>query len=206
VFILKRPGAQHDYPSSIVEKAEIKYRSMDRKESDQLAHTIMIASQSFINGAMAGANGNARHQFLNLIDRYKDIDANKYRENLRYFLDNVIPAADKFGVRMAVHADDPPFSILGLPRILSTREDIEWLLSVNDSPNNGFTFCAGSLGVRPDHGNRILGDHGRKFNPGYPLTGRLKGLAEIDGLMRGIEHAMEFSFAGKTFIQAQYPD
>lgn len=261
VFILKRPGANNDYSSSLVERAETIYKSLGPKEADKLAYNIMIASQSFISGAMAGTNSNAREQFIGLINKYKDIDENRYRENLKYFLKNVIPVAEEYGIRMAIHPDDPPFSILGLPRIMSSERDIAWLIEASKSPSNGFTFCAGSLGVndenilesmiekhgsdihfihlrnlqfdesggfyesghiagkinmpavvtslirenkrrmqegrtdhlipfRPDHGNKILDDHHRNYNPGYPLAGRLKGLAELDGLISGIEHMM----------------
>ena len=189
---------------------------------------------------------------------YDRIGKEQLRHNLVLFLDDVVSVAEEAGVNLCIHPDDPPFPLLGLPRIAGTVEDIRWILSQCESVANGITFCTGSLSARPDndlvlmakefasrihfvhlrntaflpdhgfyesghlggsvdmfavvkvlleeqirrkkvgrkdirlpfrpdHGLRMLDDYGRRANPGYPLIGRLKGLAEIDGLQTGIE-------------------
>jgi mannonate dehydratase len=183
------------------------------------------------------------------------------RENLSLFLQDVIPVAEEVGVNLCIHPDDPPFSVLGLPRIVSSQNDLEWICNQVDSINNGITFCTGSLSVnrqnnllqiveklgsrihfthlrnnvffenrvfheyghiegdidmypivkallkeqirrkesgrkdfripfRPDHGVKMLDDYTRSANPGYPLIGRLKGLAELSGMQMAIEREL----------------
>src|SRR5699024_2453631 len=99
-------------------------------------------------------------EFRKIIDKYKGIDKNKLRHNMSYFLNNVIPIAEKYGVKLAVHPDDPPFPVFGLPRIVSNEEDIEFILNMVDSKNNGLTLCTGSLSAG-EHNN--LPDLARKF-------------------------------------------
>ena len=193
-----------------------------------------------------------------MLRAYNTINKNKLRENLSYFLNEVIPVCEEYGVNLAVHPDDPPFPLLGLPRIVSSEDDFEWLAKACPSLHNGITFCSGSLGakkennltklfqkyaervhfihlrstkvldngdffetahldesvdlvsvmkaiieeqlrrkqtgrkdynipMRPDHGHKMLDDFKRKANPGYPLIGRLKGLAELSGLELGLK-------------------
>ncbi|GET23030.1 mannonate dehydratase [Prolixibacter denitrificans] len=261
VFILKRPGAEADYPLELVDKARTVFNKMTEEEAEELAYNIIVVTQGFIDGVIDGSVPDPKALFLEFIDRYKDINKAKLRENLKAFLDDVIPVAEEAGVRLAIHPDDPPFPVLGLPRIIGQLDDYEWLFKANSSPNNGITFCAGSLSarrennlaeiiektrerihfvhlrntqmledgsfyesghltgtqnmvplvtallqeqkrrikvgrddfkmpVRPDHGLKLLDDFNHQYNPGYPLIGRLKGLAELEGIMTAIDYAL----------------
>lgn len=258
-YILKRPNAEKDYPASIIAKAKEAYANMSAEEAEELAYNIIVVTQGFIDGVIDGSVSDPKALFLEFIDRYKGYDKQKMRENLKAFLNDIIPVAEESGVKLAIHPDDPPFPVLGLPRIIGQLEDYEWLFKANPSYHNGITFCAGSLSarkendlvdiiekcgerihfvhlrntqllddgsfyesghlagsqnmvsimtallkeqkkrikegrsdikmpVRPDHGIKMLNDYQNKYNPGYPLIGRLKGLAELDGLMAGIEN------------------
>jgi len=258
VFILKRQNAALDYEPNMVEQARELYANMSEAEAEELAYNIIVVTQGFIDGVIDGSVVDPKKLFLEFIDRYKKIGKSELRTNLEAFLNDVIPVAEEAGVKMAIHPDDPPFPILGLPRIIGALDDYEWLFKVNASPNNGITFCAGSLSarkendllqiiekthdrihfihlrntqlldngsfyesghlsgtqnmpkimlallqeqkrrikmgrtdvkmpVRPDHGIKIMDDFNKDYNPGYPLIGRLKGLAELDGLMSGID-------------------
>lgn len=243
-FILKRKGATESYPPAIIEKAESYYTSLDSDGKEKLKRTIL----DNLPGAEVGYT---LEEFQLALDEYQNIDSAILERNLQLFLDEVLPVAEENNVFMAIHPDDPPYPILGLPRIMSTTDDIKRILSENNSPNNGITFCTGSLGVRedndlvrivreygdhihfvhlrstkrdeegnfyeachlegdvpmysvvkellelqekrkkqlpmrPDHGQQILNDLSLKTNPGYPGIGRLKGLAELRGLMHGI--------------------
>ncbi|WP_297691157.1 mannonate dehydratase [uncultured Eudoraea sp.] len=243
-FILKRKGARESYPPAIIEKAESYYTSLDSDGKEKLKRTIL----DNLPGAEVGYT---LEEFQLALDDYRNIDSAILERNLHLFLNEVLPVAEENNVFMAIHPDDPPYPILGLPRIMSTTDDIKRILSENNSPNNGITFCTGSLGVRedndlvrivreyghhihfvhlrstkrdkegnfyeashlegdvpmysvvkellqlqekrkkqlpmrPDHGQQILNDLSLKTNPGYPGIGRLKGLAELRGLMHGI--------------------
>ena len=243
-FILKRQGARESYSSDIIEKAETYYKSLDAVEIEKLKRTIL--------DNLPGAEiGYTLKEFQEALNNYQNIDTPTLEKNLHLFLNEVLPVAEENNVFLAIHPDDPPYPILGLPRIMSTAADIKRILSDNDSPNNGITFCTGSLGVRednnlvqiireygdhihfvhlrstqgdadgnfyeachlegnvpmynvvkellvlqekrnkqlpmrPDHGQQLLNDLDIKTNPGYSGIGRLKGLAELRGLMYGI--------------------
>jgi len=243
-FILRRKGALESYPPGIIKKAESYYADLDTKGIEKLKRTIL--------DNLPGAEiGYTLDEFQQALDNYQNIDRAILERNLHLFLNEVLPVAEENNVFMAIHPDDPPYPILGLPRIMSTTADIRRILSENNSPNNGITFCTGSLGVRkdndlvqivkdygdhihfvhlrstkrdeegnfyeachlegdvpmykvvkellqlqekrkkqlpmrPDHGQQILNDLSSKTNPGYPGIGRLKGLAELRGLMHGI--------------------
>ena len=151
VFILKRPGAEADYQPELVAKARTVYNNMTEEEAEKLAYNIIVVTQGFIDGVIDGSVPDPKGLFLEFIDRYKDIDKAKLRENLKAFLDDVIPVAEEAGVRLAIHPDDPPFPVLGLPRIIGQLDDYEWLFDANSSPNNGITFCAGSLSARREN-------------------------------------------------------
>lgn len=258
VFILKRPGADRDYSPAMIAKAEAVFRAMTPTEHEALAHQIIVVSQGFIDGVVKGETGNYKEMFLRYLEQYRHIGPEQLRENLRYFLDAVIPEAEKAGIRMAIHPDDPPYPVLGLPRIVGTLEDIMQVMRLHPSESHGFTFCAGSLSarrdndlpamaaqlapyiqflhlrnthwndddtfyesghltgdvdmvalmkvllreqrrrrltgrpdarmpLRPDHGIKILGDFHLATHPGYPLIGRLRGLAELSGLETALE-------------------
>lgn len=249
LFLLKRPQAEHDYTQPQKDAAQAYLDALDQPARDTLINTLI-----------AGLPGAEEHytleQFRRVLAEYAEIDAAKLREHLGYFLRAVIPVAEEVGIRMAIHPDDPPRPLLGLPRVVSTREDAQWAVDCVPSPANGLTFCTGSYGVRedndlvamarhfaphihfihlratqreadtlsfheaphlagnvdmvgviqalveeerrrakeggarlplrPDHGHQLLDDQQRKTAPGYPLYGRMRGLAEL----RGIELAV----------------
>ncbi|MDR3267750.1 MAG: mannonate dehydratase [Tannerella sp.] len=261
IHILKRKGAADSYSDDIRQRAEEIAGRLTAAQQEELAHNIIIVTQAFIHGTV-GDGGDYKQQFLNRLDTYKHIGKETLREHLFAFLKDVLPVAEEAGVNLCIHADDPPFPLLGLPRIASTLDDFRRITTQYDSPANGVTFCTGSLSTRPDndltamaqalaprihfvhlrntealpchsfcesdhlsgtvdmyavirilleeqaarlragrkdtrmpfrpdHGIRILDDFSRTANPGYPLYGRLKGLAEIDGMQHAIERIVE---------------
>ncbi|MGB6152048.1 MAG: mannonate dehydratase [Pricia sp.] len=261
IHILKRPNAASSYSSTIREKAKKYYATLTREDKNQISHNIIVKTQSFIDGSLGGDEENYLTKFNHLLASYDNIDRDKLRENFSYFLNEIIPIAEESNVKLAVHPDDPPFPLLGLPRIMSSEDDFTWLSKTCPSLNNGITFCSGSLGakkendlpsiykkfadrihfvhlrstkvlesgdffetehldesvnlpglmkviieeqvhrkktgrndfnlpIRPDHGHKILDDFKREANPGYPLLGRMKGLAELSGLEKGIRHIL----------------
>src|SRR5918997_2142359 len=249
-FMLQRPGAEAEHPPELVARGREWY---DRSwESDR---------RKLLANIMAGLPGAYdRYDVPGLrvmLDRYRNVDAARLRENLARFLREVIPVAEEVGIRMCIHPDDPPRPLMGLPRIVSNAEDLEFILGVVDSPANGVTLCSGSLGanpannvpgiarrvasriwfahlrnvakdpdgsfmeadhlggdtdmvalvtvlleeqkrrrdagderwripMRPDHGHELLDDVGKPTHPGYPAIGRLKGLAELRGVMTAV--------------------
>ncbi|MET0530550.1 MAG: mannonate dehydratase [Microvirga sp.] len=249
-FMLKRPGAEADFSSDVLARAREWYdRSTDADR------------RKLLNSIMAGLPGAYdRYDIPGLramLDRYRGIDKDALRANLARFLREVIPTAEEVGIRMCIHPDDPPRSLMGLPRIVSNEQDIAFILDTIDSPANGLTLCCGSLGAgptndvlaiakrfanriwfahlrnvtkdpdgsfmeadhlggdtdmvavvsilleeqkrrkdagdarwhipfRPDHGHELLDDVGKPTHPGYPAIGRLKGLAEIRGVMTAV--------------------
>ncbi len=144
VFMLRRKEAEKDYSAQLLERAGEKYEAMSDEER-------YILQKNIIAGLPGGQEGYSIDQFREKLEEYNQIDFDKYRSNLSYFLKAVIPVAEEAGVKMAIHPDDPPIPLFGLPRIVSTEEDIAWLLNQYDSVFNGFTLCTGSLGVRPDN-------------------------------------------------------
>jgi len=262
LYILKRPDGEKDYPPHLVTMAKEIAAGMTDSEAEKLAYNIIVKTQGFIDGSIDGNTVNPKQAFLSLIEKYKSINEDQLRENLGYFLGKIIPVAEKAGIKMCIHPDDPPFALLGLPRIVKTSKDLRWIVDLFPSPANGITFCTGSLGVRtdnllpvmirefgrnihflhlrnltrkenscfyeaghldgelnmteimlsvvaeqlrrkkegrsdwqipirPDHGLKILSDFSRSDNPGYPLLGRMKGLAQLEGLARGISAFIE---------------
>lgn len=260
-FILNRPGAEKDYPKDIVEKASRLAVKMSPEEKEKLAYNIIIVTQGFIDGVIDGSVKDYKKLFLDFVDTYRHIDAEKLRQHLSAFLNDVVPVAEKYDIKLCIHPDDPSFPVLGLPRIVSTQDDLEWICDQVDSISNGITFCTGSLSVnrmnnlkamaaklaprihfvhlrnnaffpdgsfhesghirgdvdlspiaeillreqyrrkedgrtdfhipfRPDHGLKILDDFNKEANPGYPMTGRLKGMAEMEGLLTGIDYML----------------
>lgn len=262
IYILKRPDAPEDYSEQIRQEAAGIITGMTEEQKEELAHNIIIVTQAFIHGVVDEDASDYKQQFLNYLDTYKEIGKEELRFHLSAFLNDVVPVAEKAGINLCIHADDPPFPLLGLPRIASTLDDFLWIINQYDSLSNGVTFCTGSLSVRsdndltemakalssrihfihlrntvflrersfyesdhltgnvdmysvikvlleeqadriktgrkdvrmpfrPDHGIRIMDDYSRTANPGYPLYGRLKGLAEIDGMQQAIERMLK---------------
>ncbi len=150
LFILKREDATGDYPENIIRKANEIYKSMNDEEKEELAYNIIIVTQGFINSAVEDTN-DYKELFLRAIEQYKKLGTGKFRENLSFFLKEVVPVAGNYGIRLCIHPDDPPFPLLGLPRIASTIEDFEQIFSYYNSPANGLTFCTGSLAARKDN-------------------------------------------------------
>ena len=151
IFILKRSEAEKDYSQKIVDTAKKAFSKISGEQAEKLAHNIIVVTQGFIDGVIDPTIEDYKNEFLNHINRYKYIGEKELRKNLSFFLNEIIPVAEKVGINLAIHPDDPPFPVLGLPRIFSTIEDLEWLQKTNQSPNNGIAFCAGSFSARKDN-------------------------------------------------------
>lgn len=145
LFILNRPGAERDYSAEELEKVRTLHTVITQAEKDQLVDTIIVKTQGFINGNIKEGDQNPVAIFNRLLELYKGIDKHALRENMCYFLQRIMPVCEKYDINMCVHPDDPPYQVLGLPRIVTSTEDIEWILNAVDNPHNGLTFCAGSL-------------------------------------------------------------
>lgn len=145
IKILEREGAEKDFPAEIVEKVEQMDKTMTPEGKHELVNNIIVKTQGFVNGNISEGDKEPIKKFKALLDLYKGIDKAQLRANMKYFLEAIMPVCRKWDINMCVHPDDPPMEVLGLPRIVRTAEDIEWLLSAVDDPHNGLTFCAGSL-------------------------------------------------------------
>lgn len=144
-MILKRQNAEKDYTTEEMQKVYDLDKIISEEEKNKLIDTIIVKTQGFINGNIKEGDQNPVSIFKNLLSLYKDVDRNILRENLKYFLSQLMPVCEEYGINMCVHPDDPPFQMLGLPRIVTSGEDIAWILDAVDNPYNGLTFCAGSL-------------------------------------------------------------
>lgn len=246
-FMLARKDAEAEYKPDLLARARAWFDQASESDKDRLLATIMAG--------LPGAYDRYDIPGLRrMLDRYVDITRDGLRENLARFLREVVPAAEEAGVRLCIHPDDPPRPLFGLPRIVSSQDDLDFIIDAVDSPANGITLCTGSLGAganndlpaiarhvahrihfvhlrnvrkepdgsfmeadhlggdvdivavmdavlaeqqrrrdggdphwrlpfRPDHGHELLDDSQRRTHPGYPLVGRMRGLAELRGVM-----------------------
>lgn len=154
--ILARKGAEADYTAEELEKVEALDRTITEAEKEELVDTIIVKTQGFVNGNIKEGDKQPVAIFRRLLALYEGIDRDALRENLRYFLSAIMPVCDEWGVDMCIHPDDPPFQVLGLPRIVTDKQDIAWLLNAVDNPHNGLTFCAGSLSAGEQNDTREL--------------------------------------------------
>lgn len=143
--ILKREGAEKDYTPEVMAEVERLKTVMTADDNHKLVENIIVKTQGFVNGNITEDDEHPVELFRQLLDLYKGITKEQLRENMRYFLSAIMPVCNEYGMYMCVHPDDPPFPILGLPRIVTCDEDIAWFLNAVDDPHNGLTFCAGSL-------------------------------------------------------------
>lgn len=253
LFILKREGAQSEYSEGEIAEAEAVFKVMDSAARQQLTENIIAG----LPGKMTDSYG--LDDFRTMLERYKDVDTQTLRQNLFSFLERVLPRAETCGVKLAIHPDDPPRDMLGLPRIICTADDLDILFEAQPSPSNGITLCVGTYSsrpdndlpamakqfgprihfshlrgvsrdpdeqrsfyeashldsdidmvavikellneearrskngldtaeifIRPDHGFQMMDDIGKKVNPGYSTIGRMKGLAEVRGVIRAL--------------------
>jgi mannonate dehydratase len=255
IHILRRPGAATDYTNAIADEAGRRFADMSEDQKKQLGRNVTM-------GLPGSTESMSLEDVQAHLNEYGNISREQLRAHFVHFLEEVVPEAEKLGLRLCCHPDDPPFALLGLPRIMSTEEDYKYILDAVDSQANGMTLCSGSLGarpdndlpgmmerfgpkvhflhlrnvkrdtsdiagsffeaehlegdtdmvaliaavireerrrqaegrkdaiipMRPDHGQDILDDLGRRAQPGYPTIGRMKGLAELRGVMRALEH------------------
>jgi len=144
LFLLRRPGAEINYHTEFIAAARKYYESLDETQANKLVRTI-------IAGLPGSEESFTLEAFQTVLNQYQGIGQDELRNHLIHFLREVIPAAAACGVKMAIHPDDPPRPILGLPRVVSTEADLNHLLKEVSSPSNGLTFCTGSLGVRSDN-------------------------------------------------------
>ena len=156
VFLLKRPNAEKDYTAEEIKKATHRLESMTAGEEETLYKNTLL-------GLPGSEERFTEEQILAALKTYEGIDAAKLKQHLFYFLQQVVPVAEELGLKMAIHPDDPPYPVLGLPRIVSTEKDAMELINAIKSPSNGLCFCTGSYGVRPDNDLpemvKRLGDH-----------------------------------------------
>ncbi|MCB8932545.1 MAG: mannonate dehydratase [Chthonomonadaceae bacterium] len=192
LYVFGRPGAEGDYSPEEVEKAN----RLSQLQRDRLTATVLMglpgSDEPFTLDGVRQAMAS-----------YADIDAAALRENLGLFLRDVVPTAEENGVRLAIHPDDPPFPVFGLPRVVSTEADLAWILDAAPSPSNGLCFCTGSLGVRPDNDVPAmlgrLGSHvhflhlrntRRDGEGGFCESGHLEGDTDMAAVMRAVLEIM----------------
>jgi len=214
IYLLQRPGAEADYSAEEVEQAKQRFTAMSDADKSRLTGNI-------IAGLPGAEEGYTLEQFRSRLATYKNIDRDRLRENFAVFLQAIIPVAEEAGIRMAVHPDDPPSPILGLPRIVSTAEDMQWMVETVNSPANGFTFCTGSYGVREDNdlvemikqfGSRIYFAHlrstRREENPGsFHEAAHLYGDVDMFAVVKAIaEEEHRRKTAGKADPIPMRPD
>lgn len=158
VYLLKRPGAENDYTQEQLDEAKTYGDSLDQLEKEKLFKNVLL-------GLPGSDESFTPEKILELLEAYKGIDDRTLRKNLIHFLSEVAPLAEELGIKLAIHPDDPPFSVLGLPRVVSTEKDIADILSAVSVTANGLCYCTGSLGARPSNDLvRIIDQHGDRIH------------------------------------------
>ena len=142
--ILRREGAEQDYTIEEIEQAKNQFKNLE-------ALDIQRISDNMLKGLPGSEEGYSMEEFKAMLDSYKGINADQLRSHLVQFLSEIIPLAEELGIRMCIHPDDPPFTLLGLPRVMSTQADYQFIFDQVPPMSNGITFCTGSLGVRADN-------------------------------------------------------
>ncbi len=144
LFMLRRPGAETDYTEEEIRKAKFRFDRMTDEEEERLFHNALL-------GLPGSEERFTEEQILKALETYKGIDTARLKKHLFYFLQEIVPVAEACGLQLAIHPDDPPYPVLGLPRIVSTEKDVEELLNAAPSTANGLCFCTGSFGARGDN-------------------------------------------------------
>ncbi|MFV0505261.1 MAG: mannonate dehydratase [Bacteroidales bacterium] len=198
-YVLKRPGAENDYSAELVAKAKETYKTLSDDDKKSLLHNVIIATGAFVDGNIDESSKDPAGEFLKLIDQYHKMGKEQLRTNLKRFLEDIMPVAEEAGVNFAIHPDDPPFPVLGLPRIVGGMADYDWMLSEVPSPNNGITLCTGSLSanrnndivaIAEKYGSRIFFAHLRNtcFNNNYQFfeSGHLDGYLDMPAIVKAL--------------------
>lgn len=145
IHILKRPGAQDSWDQETLERVEQLAAGMTPEKEARLVENIVIKTQGFVSGNFSEGDLNPVEKFRELLALYEGVDKDRLRENMKYFLEAIMPVCNEYDINMCVHPDDPPMAVFGLPRIVTCDEDIAWFLDAVPDQHNGLTFCAGSL-------------------------------------------------------------